>query len=356
MALRDTDNALFTRYRSIGGTLSIQQWIAAGKPNGPTTDIRSDDVGDSVTEVLASLGTEITVGGGVDTGEADTDITVVGLTDPLTGATTDPTVQPPDQPIGGTDQIPTTLPIGGGALGTGDFAFTGDPGEFGFPGKQGGISPIFENPDGTFGHGLNDKIFLNREDAFADYNATTESQAAQAAFQTELGVFQQNIQDIGAREAAQAQRLSARNVGQQTRGITSALLASGRTPGEIAQLSAGGIEASQRGLADLLVNLNLQTQRAEAGAQQFGLTGALTQEQLASSRQALASQQSQFQQNLAEQSRQFSVSSAFSQQQLAEQARQFNKQLAAQPTPFEQGLIAFGGGLGQALPSLFFGG
>lgn len=354
MALQtqDTDTALFTRFRSAGGTLSLQQWIAAGKPGGPTTDIRSDDVGgDSVTEVLAATGTEV----GTSTQPIATPIPTGGLVNPLTGAET----VVPDaltsggvgtQPIGGGGGVPS-----GGDLGTGGTEFLGDPGTFGFPGQQGGISSIFENPDGTFGHGLNDKIFLSRDDAIADFNAATESQAAQAAFQTELGVFQQNIQDIGARESAQAQRLSARNIGQQTRGITSALLASGRTPGEIAQLTAGGAEASQRGLADLLVEQGLQTQRAEAGAQQFGLTGALTQEQLASSRQALASQQRQFQQNLSEQSRQFGISSAFSQQQLSEQARQFNRQLAAQPTPFEQGLIGLAGGLGTFAGSKLFG-
>ena len=251
-----TDNTQFTAYRAAGGTLSQQQWIAAGKPSTPTGDIRSDDDVSSITQVLASQRGRPRSRQG---GQAETPV--------VAGPTTPDTI------------TPVTIVEPGGI----------------------GVTPpenIITNADGSFSHRLGDKIFATREDAMADFNSTLESQANQAAFQTDLGAFQQNIQDIGATEAARAQRLSARNLGTQTRGISNALLATGRTPGEIAQLTSGGIEASQRGLSDLLVDLNLQTQRAEAGAQQFGLTGSLTQEGLAQRRSALASQQGQFQQNI----------------------------------------------------------
>lgn len=123
-----------------------------------------------------------------------------------------------------------------------------------------------------------------------------------------IAQYQQQIRDLEAQKSAEAQRLSARGIGHTSRQVRNALLATGRTGGEIEQLSAAGIEGGARSLNDLLQQLSLQSQTAQAGAAQFGIGANLTQEEINARLLGLSQQQGQFSQGLSETMRQFDLS------------------------------------------------
>lgn len=120
--------------------------------------------------------------------------------------------------------------------------------------------------------------------------------------------YQQQIRDLSERKAAEAQRLSTRNIGHIGRGVQNALLATGRTGGEIEQLTAAGFEGSSRSLNDLLQEFSLLSQQAQAGAAQFGIVSNLKQDELNAYLLQLSQQQSQFAQTFEEKQRQYNQS------------------------------------------------
>lgn len=160
--------------------------------------------------------------------------------------------------------------------------------------------------------------------------------------------YQQQIREMGERERAEAQRLGARDIGKMSRQAQQALLAQGRTAGEIEQLMAGGMEAGARSLSDLIQALNIQEQRQLAGAEQFGIGTMISGEELATRERQMAQQMAQYQQSFAEQQRQFGVGAGQWQQQFGQQASQFAQQLGlsqqqlAQLQQYQQGQLGLG--------------
>lgn len=139
--------------------------------------------------------------------------------------------------------------------------------------------------------------------------------------------YRQQIREMGERERAEAQRLGARDIGKMSRMTQQALLAQGRTAGEIEQLTAGGMEAGARSLSDLIQTLNLQESRQLAGAEQFGIGTMISGEELGIRERGMAQQMAQYQQSFAEQQRQFGIGAGQWQQQFGQQASQFGQQL-----------------------------
>lgn len=159
--------------------------------------------------------------------------------------------------------------------------------------------------------------------------------------------YRTQIREMGERERAEAQRLGARDIGKMARMTRQAMLARGRTAGEIEQLTAGGMEAGARSLNDLLQALNIQTQRQMAGAEQFGIGTMISGEELGIRERQMAQQMGQYQQSFEEQRRQFGLGYGLSQEQLAQQAQQAQAQAYA---PLWGALGQIGGG---ALGSIF---
>ncbi|TET41434.1 MAG: hypothetical protein E3J60_04585 [Dehalococcoidia bacterium] len=122
-----------------------------------------------------------------------------------------------------------------------------------------------------------------------------------------VAAWQEEQRRIGALQAAEAQRLGARGIGKMSRMTQQALLAQGRTAGEIEQLTAGGMEAGARSMSDLIKQINLQTQQQVAGAQQYGIGAMISGEELGIRQREMAMAGGQFQQSLAEQIRQFNI-------------------------------------------------
>ena len=201
-------------------------------------------------------------------------------------------------------------------------------------------SVVYQNEDGHWVHDLNGSIWTSEADAMADYNTTLESQEFQETLTGDIEEWQADIERITGEQTAEARRLAARDVGKISRGVREALLSQGVSPEDIEQRLAGGFESSARSLRDLETQIGLQSQQALAGAEQFGIQGRLSAEQLSNVQRQLAQSQTQFQQGLAESVRQFGLSQAqqqgqftaglgFSQQQFGEQVRQFGQQRRA---------------------------
>lgn len=182
-------------------------------------------------------------------------------------------------------------------------------------------SVVHQNADGYWVHDLNDTVWDSKADALTNYNSTVQSQGFSQELATSVEEYEADIERLGGEQAAEAKRLSARNVGKMSQDVRNALLAQGVDPGEIAQLSAGGIEGGQRSLNDLLQQMSLSTQQQLAGASQFGIGTQLTAESLAQAQTRMGTSQSQFGQSLAEQVRQFNQSQS-------QQASQFGQTLA----------------------------
>ncbi len=152
-----------------------------------------------------------------------------------------------------------------------------------------------------------------------------------------IAQYKQSISAAAARERAEAIRLSTRNIGIAGRRGREALLATGRTGGEIEQLMGAGIEGGQRSLNDLLQQFAIQEQQGLAQMEQFGIGAQFTQEELNQRLLALTQQAGQFEQGFGEQVRQFDVT-------------QRN-----QPKWWEAPLAGIGQGLGYGLTRLIPG-
>ena len=169
-------------------------------------------------------------------------------------------------------------------------------------------------------------------------------------FQEELTTLQETAQAdfdrVEAEEAARARQLEAQRTGHALRRSENIQLSRGRSAGEIAELTAGGIEGAQRSLAGLLKDINLQAQRTSANFAQQSIGTALTAEGLAGERSRLGTARSQFQQSLEETRRQFGLGQSLTREQMAQQQGQFMSGLGFSQAELAQQGSQFAAGLG----------
>lgn len=190
------------------------------------------------------------------------------------------------------------------------------------------------------------------EEPLEDEDAEDFSQQLAAA----VAAYQQQIGEWGAAQTAEAQRLGARGIGKMSRMQQMALLAQGRTAGEIEQLTAGGMEAGARSMADLIKQINLQTQQQQAGAAQFGIGTMISAEELGVRERGMAQMGGQFQQSLAEQMRQFNLAQQQQAQQWGQQFGLGQQQLGLQEQQIKGGLWGDILGLAGTLGGAYLGG
>ena len=276
--------AAYRAYRATGAGLSFTEWFSAGQPTSPTSG---------------------------------------------------PTVVPDPEAEGDTQEFDIIPEQGkyaldyqkywaaGGRLSNRDWLAAGRPVYTGNGGADGGNGvPVNGNGGADGGNGV--PVIVDDDDDEDDFSA--ELAAAVEA-------MKQQIREMGEFERAEAQRLSARGIGKMSRMTQQALLAQGRTAGEIEQLTAGGMEAGQRSLNDLLQALSLGEKRALVGAEQFGIGTMISGEELGIRERQMSQEMARYQQSFEEQRRQFGVGAGqwqqqfgLSQQQLAQQAQQFGQQ------------------------------
>lgn len=234
--------------------------------------------------------------------------------------------------------------------------------------------PYLDEATGRWLDPLTGTYWGSEDAAWESYNAALESAGFEGELETAMKEYQAGIAKTGKSEAAEAQRLYARESGQARRMAREGWFAGGGAAGEFEQRFAGAEEAGARSLSDLVREINLETQRQQTGAQQFGIQGQMTAENLAQARRGMGMEQTRFretlgqkkeqwQQNLAETMRQFNLGQqqqagqfgqlygegGFYSQQLASQTRQWEEQLeqrkAEQPAWWEEPLSSAAGAL-----------
>lgn len=206
---------------------------------------------------------------------------------------------------------------------------------------EGDTSFVFQNEEGLWVDPLTGTFHSTQGEALQSFNAETQ----RLRFQGELDVLQEesqaDIERVGAEESARARQLEAQRTGHALRQAQNALLARGRSAGEVEQLTAGGIEGAQRSLAGLLTDINLQTQRTAAQLGQQSIGTALTAEGLAGERSRLGQASTQFQQSLEETRRQFGLGQTLTREQMAQQQAQFASGLGFDQTQLAQAQAQF---------------
>ena len=150
-----------------------------------------------------------------------------------------------------------------------------------------------------------------------------------------LAGLQAKAQAFSERKAAEAQRLGARDIGKFSTDIRRALLATGRSAGEIEQLSAAGIEGGARSQNDLLQQLALQGQQTQLAIGEFGIGAKLPQEDI-NARLLMASQRL-----------------SLGERNLEEGIRQFDVTQRNRPSPWQGLFSGIGQGFGDAAGSAF---
>ncbi len=254
------DQLLYDNYLSNGGTLGYTNWLAQNKPTGPSSETEAQDQMDHNAYRHA---------GGT-----------LSFDDWL--AQNKPAV------TGQESQDYAAWRIYNQAGGTSDYASWLVGGKPAGPDDKPPPPPPPPPPDGGNGDG---------EDDFS----------AQLAAAMER--IRQESREAYESRRAEAQRLGARRTGKMSRMQQQALLARGRTAGEIEQLTAGGQEAGQRSLNDLLQALSVGQKQRQAEIGRMGIGAMISGEELGIRERQLAQQEAQYQQTF-----------GLSQQQLAQQA------------------------------------